>query len=729
MDFYRTFHTVTFLLILVGLGSTLLMEFLPLYAQIIAAAFATICFVLRLKGHNPTIPKGVKNILSVTVILFLIADIYFFTSPLLQASIKFLILIEVLKFFDLQRNRDYFQLYTIIFLQVISTTARTSSIAFLPALILFTVLIIWAMILFHLKREGEKHLTGTDYTPVNFRPAIGSEKMERVPHGVITPTFLLTTAFISILSLLTTLFIFFLTPRFGVGMLHRGFAEGVRLSGFTETIDLGEIGKVKLDPAVVMRVELPEVKNPLKLPLYWRGRAFEHFDGFRWSQKNFKRSPLKKNRDGLFIIDDPIGYKRYASGVLTRDDKFSGKGWKGQKKKPEGIKQKITLEPLLTEVVFAASYGSVLDGDLFWPSRDEMGTLYLPRSSFKSLDYTVYSTLSPSNDQKLLHRNKYLQLYDSGGKMKDLADSITGGASTDEEKALAVYDYLIKNYRYNLNSPWKGEGNPLETFLLDVKEGYCEQFATSMSILLRHAGVPTRLVTGFQRGEWNKYGNYFLVRQKNAHAWVEVYLPSKGWTTFDPTPPVEIERSFIASPLLLFFDSFRRQWDRYIIQYSFGDQVSMMHSLKGRSVNVTERLKEVSVSVVRRIKGLASPNPVAIGIIILLMPTVFFFVSLFKKRIWMERVSGEELVKRGLDFYVKMLWILEKKGIKKRKDVTAGEFARQTVSTHGEDLHGVFEITDCYHRVRFGGAGMDRKEQQYIKEILNQLEKKRLKRG
>ena len=90
-------------------------------------------------------------------------------------------------------------------------------------------------------------------------------------------------------------------------------------------------------------------------------------------------------------------------------------------------------------------------------------------------------------------------------------------------------------------------------------------------------------------------------------------------------------------------------------------------------------------------------------------------------------MSGGGMVKRGLDFYVKMLWILEKKGIKKRDNITPGEFAMQTVSVYGQDLQGVLEITDSYHKVRFGGAGIDRKERQYIKEALQRIERMSVK--
>src|SRR3989454_389608 len=80
--------------------------------------------------------------------------------------------------------------------------------------------------------------------------------------------------------------------------------------------------------------------------------------------------------------------------------------------------------------------------------------------------------------------------------------------------------------------------DPVDDFLFTRKTGYCEHYATAMVVLLRALGIPARLVTGFLPGVWNDFGNYYTIRQQDAHAWVEVYFPLSGWVTFAPTPSV-----------------------------------------------------------------------------------------------------------------------------------------------------------------------------------------------
>src|SRR5262249_33648067 len=105
-------------------------------------------------------------------------------------------------------------------------------------------------------------------------------------------------------------------------------------------------------------------------------------------------------------------------------------------------------------------------------------------------------------------------------------------------KAQAVERFLKTNYGYSLQL--KGaphSADPLAMFLFDVREGHCEYFASAMVIMLRELEIPARLVNGFRAGEYNRFGDAFIVRQYDAHSWVEAYFPPYGWIEFDPTPP------------------------------------------------------------------------------------------------------------------------------------------------------------------------------------------------
>jgi protein-glutamine gamma-glutamyltransferase len=121
-----------------------------------------------------------------------------------------------------------------------------------------------------------------------------------------------------------------------------------------------------------------------------------------------------------------------------------------------------------------------------------------------------------------------------------LALAWAGDADTPAQKLEAIQQHLRTDYRYGLDFERRGGRDPLVEFLLAPDEagrvGHCEYFATALAVLSRLAGVPSRMVGGFRVEEYNALGGYYIVRERNAHAWVEAYLPERGWTTFDPTP-------------------------------------------------------------------------------------------------------------------------------------------------------------------------------------------------
>ncbi len=124
---------------------------------------------------------------------------------------------------------------------------------------------------------------------------------------------------------------------------------------------------------------------------------------------------------------------------------------------------------------------------------------------------------------------------------------------------------------------------PLEDFLFYGREGHCEYFATAMAVLLRAAGIPTRVVNGFIGGDWNEFGEFFLIRQSDAHSWVEVFFPTYGWVIFDPTPPSigaaapRGRESFFFS----YLDYLRYRWNRYVVDFNQIDQIRLINKVRG----------------------------------------------------------------------------------------------------------------------------------------------------
>jgi len=127
----------------------------------------------------------------------------------------------------------------------------------------------------------------------------------------------------------------------------------------------------------------------------------------------------------------------------------------------------------------------------------------------------------------------------------------TAGASTTGQKLSNLTRHLRSGYRYSLSFERRLPVDPIEEFLFHQKEGHCEYFATALALLARAQGIPTRVVGGYRVSEYNDAGNYHIVRQRNAHTWVEAWVEGRGWVTVDPTPPgpLEYEPSMVTSLL------------------------------------------------------------------------------------------------------------------------------------------------------------------------------------
>jgi hypothetical protein len=142
-----------------------------------------------------------------------------------------------------------------------------------------------------------------------------------------------------------------------------------------------------------------------------------------------------------------------------------------------------------------------------------------------------------------------------------------------------VETYLKRNYQYSLTLDWAPGSQPVSTFLFSAKRGHCEYFASSMAILLRASGVGTRVVNGFLMGEYNAIGDHYLVRQSDAHSWVEVFIPGLGWREFDPTPP-DPQRGEIsfAGRVSQYIDAMEMFWNSYVLIYDNEAQMQLFRS-------------------------------------------------------------------------------------------------------------------------------------------------------
>jgi transglutaminase-like putative cysteine protease len=286
--------------------------------------------------------------------------------------------------------------------------------------------------------------------------------------------------------------------------------------GFSTYVDLRLRGILTHD--LVMRVRTTR-------PAFWRGLAFDEYTGAGWR------------------MSDPAVTEFQAVGGRVPLRFTADEPWPAGS---ETVIQTFYIEAAQPNVIFSAYRAS----EVYFPSGgievDRYAGLRSPVALEEGIIYSVISRApSPapaqlrSDDRRVPPHvsERYLQLPRIPDRVVRLAGEITAGLPTAYDKAVAINRFLSRGYTYTLEAPPLPPGaDAVDEFLFESRRGACEVFASAMAVLLRAAGVPARLVTGYTTGNHNLLTGFYEVYNSDAHAWVEVYLPRVGWLEFEPTP-------------------------------------------------------------------------------------------------------------------------------------------------------------------------------------------------
>jgi hypothetical protein len=303
-----------------------------------------------------------------------------------------------------------------------------------------------------------------------------------------------------------------------------------------------------------------------------------------------------------------------------------------------------------------------------------------------------------------------LQLPALDQRIPALARDWTAGLPSELERARAIERRLRREYGYTLQLPGRELHDPLANFLFERRKGHCEYFASAMTVMLRAIGIPARLATGFQSGVYYSMTELWLVRASDAHTWVEAWIPGRGWSTFDPTPPDPNAAAYgLLSRLNLYFDAAQTFWQQWVVGYDALQQ----GSLADRMEQTVRRLgltwldsatilgadwNTRSIAWARR-NGWRAVLVIAIGIGLWAMAPPL--LRLFRIRQRVKRVRrGQASVADATLLYSRMLQIVKHHGYQKPAWFTPAEFA---ASLAGSPIAGpVREFTSAYNALRFG---------------------------
>jgi len=722
MNLYKAFRISSTLMISVGLLSIALAEGSVFYLFLALAGVS----LGWLYEKNPVLSHSTGAAAAVLCVGFTPLDYLLVTQDIIVAMGHLLILLQVVKLLSAKKNRDYLQMFLISLVQIAVASVLTIELDFSIPFVLYLVFATWTLILFHLKREYEKslRLSGETELPEEI-------KVEKT-RGVITSSFFFGSTSICMLTLLLTSIFFVIMPRLSAGLLWHAQIRPMRVSGFNESIDLGQSGEIQLGDKEVMRVQILSQSGPNQSLSYFRGVALSHYDGEKWR----KYSPEEID---IFTPEDLAAARKnvmtHAMEIRNGRRVFNIRSFK---KDPENtVIQRIWQSPLDTKVLFGLH--PIYRVEFFSREAptaidvDSQGSLYNQNSQYGFVGYEAYSLnldsslpeLEKAETYPVVSDIDYTQLPAPGRgfryeELKNLAEKIIGdaGARTTFEKVKAVEQHLKGNLSYTRNINRTPDVEPVYDFIFNQKAGHCELFASAMAVLLRTVGIPARVANGYCGGQWNPYGEFFLVRQKDAHCWVEVFFDkdtdpynknSIGWVRFDPTPPSVLDDGGFFSPVTNFFSYMRLKWIDYVISYSAVEQRKVFTEVRSRGrkmrgwINgVFESIKNFFSSDAQGardtvIKILLVGIPVAAGII-----SLFIYLRGRRKR----RRGGRKMLKTrdvSVKFYRDFLTQLQKIGLRRNSSQTPSEFARIVCGSAPLIAGQTRVITARFLETRFGG--------------------------
>jgi transglutaminase-like putative cysteine protease len=559
----RYFHISCHALVMTAFFALALTGRLSIPVVLVFISCVVVSCYRTIKGLPPPLSARGAFLLSCAYIVFFLVDMSVLSSSFVTAAIHLVLFLQIAKLYQEKSDKDYFYLIVLSFMQVLAASSLTINMSFAATFFLFLVALVSTLMSFDIYRSRK-------------RGAIVAQDVA-MPLGGMS---LWATVWI----ILTAVVVFLVIPRVGTGYFTRAATQALLVSGFTDAVQLGEIGQVKLSTAVVMHAR--QMTGPPFAVLKWRGIALDRFDGRNWLKTERKRFPLTSSADGQYTL---------RSIIEARDT----------------ARYQILLEPLATNALFGPHQVRAVTGRLRAVEYDTDDSVYLRVPTGRRTQYEVLSEITDKSrpdeaesvEDQLPEevRSRYLQLpADMDPRIAELATQITSKDKSAFDNALLVESHLKRNYEYTLNLTWDPGPQPLSTFLFRARVGHCEYFASAMAILLRSAGIPTRLVNGFLMGEYNPVSGDYIIRQSDAHSWVEAYIPGRGWMEFDPTPPDpnagEVD---LAAQFIHYLDAVEQLWSSYIIVYDVNAQLQLFRSAQDSVQTAQSAARDASDQWVR----------------------------------------------------------------------------------------------------------------------------------
>lgn len=655
-----------------------------------------------------------------------------------RTLLRLLLFLVLYKCFTLNASRDYLQVQILCFFILVATAVITVTFLFSFVFPVYLFLSVLALILYSIGKKREE-MEASQGPPTSM--AASWKTLGQLPSRFLGAAFAG-----SVIVLMLIIGYFYLIPHYSLQKLdaplapRRSEPNSVAISGFGEDVRLGEFKKIQPDGTVVMRVELNlgEDESPPEF-LRLRGVVLDQYENNRWrrtpSDRGYTRTTLLKSID------------------IQRKSVL----------KTERLFQRVYQDPDITLRLFGASFPEEFRfEEMLWGRRDISVSTYQATSPGKPgqrgfTDPFVYSVLSgvpPEGNEFLeqhlawqeanpgrlvdsryrLRRSSYfnnVQLPRSTvvDEVRRLSREVAPGP-TDVEKIRQLLRHLRENYAYTLEPDTPEGADPVRAFLFETQKGHCEFFATAMVLMLRAQGIPARIVNGFYTTEWNDAASVFLVKQSDAHSWVEVWLDGVGWVTMDPTPPASAGSGAypdvdlaVATPLREYL---RMWWQRNVIDYTSAKQ-SRLYRGVGES-RIFKSLESAGAAVVGRVASLTGGEVAPQGGSQLLSVIVALALFLGVAGVFagvgfrlLRSTGGRRREERvAIDYFNALVRKLEKLGVQREESQTPQELIA-SVKDRFSGSDQLLWIIELYYAERFSGVKAAPDDRRSAMQIIEQL--------